>query len=122
MLVGAVLLVAVLTIPAPGPTTFDLLITSLVQDLPGLFGWFWEIAYDLLIAWAIVLLAFALFAHNRWRLLFDEVLAAALALGLGLLAGWIAGTDWSDSFKSVSSSGGRPRIWRSAWPSPPRWS
>ena len=105
LLALAVLTVVVLTFPAPGPTTIDSLVTDLVKNLPGLFGWFWEISYDLLIAWALVLVAVAIFAHGRKRLLFDEVCAGALALGFALLAGWLAGTHWSDSLKAVAASG-----------------
>ena len=108
LLALAVLAVVVLTFPAPGPTSIDSLVTGLVQALPGLFGWFWEVSYDLLIAWTLVLIAVALFAHGRKRLLFEEVLAGALAVGIALLAGWLAGTDWSESFKAVATSGSPP--------------
>jgi uncharacterized membrane protein YbhN (UPF0104 family)/tRNA A-37 threonylcarbamoyl transferase component Bud32 len=108
LLALAVLTVVVLTFPAPGPTSIDSLVTGLVQALPGLFGWFWEIAYDLLIAWTLVLIALALFAHGRKRLLFEELLAGALAVGFALVAGWLAGTDWSESFKAVAASGSPP--------------
>jgi uncharacterized membrane protein YbhN (UPF0104 family)/tRNA A-37 threonylcarbamoyl transferase component Bud32 len=108
LLALAVLTVVVLTFPAPGPTSIDSLVTGLVQALPGLFGWFWEIAYDLLIAWTLVLIALALFAHGRKRLLFEELLAGAVAVGVSLVAGWLAGTSWSDSFKAVAASGSPP--------------
>jgi len=108
LLALAVLTVVVLTFPAPGPTSVDSLVTGLVQALPGLFGWFWEISYDLLIAWMLVLVALALFARGRRRLLLDEMLAGGLAVGLALLAGWLAGTDWSESFKAVAASGAPP--------------
>jgi uncharacterized membrane protein YbhN (UPF0104 family) len=98
----------VLTFPAPGPTSIDSLVTGLVQALPGLFGWFWELSYDLLIAWTLVLIAIALLARGRKRLLFEELLAGGLAVGFALLAGWLAGTDWSDSFKAVAASGAPP--------------
>ena len=65
MLALAVLTVLVLTFPAPGPTSIDSLVTDLVQGLPGLFGWFWELSYDLLVTWTVVLLALALFARGR---------------------------------------------------------
>jgi uncharacterized membrane protein YbhN (UPF0104 family)/tRNA A-37 threonylcarbamoyl transferase component Bud32 len=55
-----------------------------------------------------VLIAFALFAHGRKRLLFDEVFAGALAVGFALVAGWLAGTDWSESLKAVAASGSPP--------------
>jgi uncharacterized membrane protein YbhN (UPF0104 family)/tRNA A-37 threonylcarbamoyl transferase component Bud32 len=108
LLALACLAVVVLTFPAPGPTSIDSLVTGLVQALPGLFGWFWELSYDLLIAWTLVLIALALFAHGRKRLLFEELLAGALAVGFALVAGWLAGTDWSESFKAVATSGAPP--------------
>jgi uncharacterized membrane protein YbhN (UPF0104 family)/tRNA A-37 threonylcarbamoyl transferase component Bud32 len=108
LLALAVLTVVVLTFPAPGPTSIDSLVTGLVQALPGLFGWFWELSYDLLITWSLVLIAFALLAHGRKRLLFEELLAGALAVGFALVAGWLAGTDWSESFKAVAASGSPP--------------
>jgi uncharacterized membrane protein YbhN (UPF0104 family)/tRNA A-37 threonylcarbamoyl transferase component Bud32 len=108
LLALAVLAVVVLTFPAPGPTSIDSLVTGLVRALPGLFGWFWELSYDLLIAWTLVLIALALFAHGRKRLLFEELLAGALAVGFALVAGWLAGTDWSESFKAVAASGSPP--------------
>jgi uncharacterized membrane protein YbhN (UPF0104 family)/tRNA A-37 threonylcarbamoyl transferase component Bud32 len=108
LLALAVFTVVVLTFPAPGPTSIDSLVTGLVQALPGLFGWFWEIAYDLLLAWTLVLLAVALLAHRRKRLLVEEVLAGGLAVGFALVAGRLAGTDWSESFKAVAASGEPP--------------
>jgi uncharacterized membrane protein YbhN (UPF0104 family)/tRNA A-37 threonylcarbamoyl transferase component Bud32 len=108
LLALAMLTVVVVTFPAPGPTSIDSLVTGLVKALPGLFGWFWEIAYDLLVTWTLVLLALALFARGRKRLLLDEVFAGGLAVGLALLAGWLAGTDWSESFKAVAASGAPP--------------
>jgi uncharacterized membrane protein YbhN (UPF0104 family) len=108
MLALAVLTVVVLTFPAPGPTSIDSLVTNLVQGLPGLFGWFWELSYDLLIAWSLVLIAVALFARGRKGLLVEELLAGGLAAGVALLAGWLAGTDWSDSLRAVATSGAPP--------------
>jgi uncharacterized membrane protein YbhN (UPF0104 family) len=108
LLVLAVLTVAVLAFPAPGPTSIDSLVTGLVQSLPGLFGWFWEIAYDLLLAWSLVLIALALVARGRRRLLVEEGLAGALAFGVALVAGRLAGTDWSESLRAMAASGSPP--------------
>jgi uncharacterized membrane protein YbhN (UPF0104 family) len=108
LLAIALLTVVVLTFPAPGPTSIDSAVTGLVKALPGLFGWFWEIAYDLLLGWTLVLVALALFAPGRKRLLVEELLAAGLALGFALLAGRLAGTDWSDSVKAVAADGAPP--------------
>jgi hypothetical protein len=79
LLALAVLTVVALTFAAPGPTSIDLLVTDLVQGLPGLFGWFWELAYDPLLTWTVVLGALALCSRGRKRLLFEEALAGALA-------------------------------------------
>jgi len=108
LLVLTVLTVAALSFPAPGPTSIDSLVTDLVRSLPGLFGWFWEISYDLLILWTLVLVALALFARGRKRLLFEEVLAGALAFGVALLAGRIAGTEWSESLRAMTAPGSPP--------------
>jgi hypothetical protein len=108
LLALAVFTVVVLTFPAPGPTSIDSLVTGLVQALPGLFGWFWEIVYGLVLAWTLVLLAVVLLARGRKRLLVEEVLAGGLAVGVALLAGRLAGTDWSESFKAVAASGSPP--------------
>ena len=108
LLALAVLTVVVLTVPAPGPTSIDSLLTGLVKALPGLFGWFWELCYDLLMAWTLVLIAVASLARGRKRLLVEELLAGGLAVGLAVVAGWLAGTDWSASLKAVTASGSPP--------------
>ena len=105
LLILSVLGVLLLSFPAPGPTAIDHAVTDLVKELPGLFGWFWEISYDLLIAWAVILLLLALFARGRKRLFVDELIAGVLAFGVALLAGKAAGTDWSTSLKALSASG-----------------
>ena len=78
MLALAILGAIALSFPAPGPSAIDTAATSLVQELPGLIGWFWEVAYALLIIWSVALLVLALFANGRKRLFLYEVLAGAL--------------------------------------------
>jgi uncharacterized protein (TIRG00374 family) len=104
LLIISVLGIVVLSVPAPGPTKLDTAIAQLVKELPGLIGWFWEISYDLLIGWAVILLVLAMFGRGRKHLLLDELLAAAFALGFALIAGNVAGTDWSASFRAASVS------------------
>ncbi len=108
LLIVSALGLILLSFPAPGPTAIDGSVTALVDELPGLFGWFWEISYDLLIGWAILLLLLALFARGRKTLVLHELLAGAVALGLGVLIGRLAGTVPSTSFKALASSGGPP--------------
>jgi hypothetical protein len=104
LLVACIIGVALLSIPAPGPTSLDPAVTDLVKQLPGLVGWFWQISYNLLIGWAFVLLLIALFAHGRKRLFFHEVLAGFLAFGFAAFAGRMSGTQISTSFDSIASA------------------
>ena len=65
LLAGAVLAIAATALLAPGPRTLDTEAASLLQALPGLLGWFWEICYDLLFVWAVVIVSLTLVAHGR---------------------------------------------------------
>ena len=62
------------SIVAPDPTSVDQRFAKLVNDLPGLLGWFWEIASDLLVLWPLVLLVAAVVASRRLFLLRDQLL------------------------------------------------
>jgi uncharacterized membrane protein YbhN (UPF0104 family) len=102
--VGAVVLATF----APGPTAIDKAATNLVDQLPDLAGWFWEVAYDLLIIWSLCLLLLALFARGRKRLFLYELLAVGFALGFAVLAGDVSGTDPSASFSGLINSASPP--------------
>ena len=76
---------------APDPTAVDQRITKLVNDLPGLLGWFWEAASDLLVLWPLVLLVAAVVASRRLFLLRDQLLSTVLAAGVAaLVAGGVS--------------------------------
>ena len=104
LLVLAILGIVALSFPAPGPTAVDTATAELVAELPGLVGWFWEISYDLLIVWSLVLLLVALFAPGRKRLFLDEVLAVGLGLGSAIVVAAIGGTDTSTSLEGLLNS------------------
>ncbi|HEY6568459.1 MAG TPA: hypothetical protein VI341_13165, partial [Actinomycetota bacterium] len=104
LLVIAIPLIAALSFAAPGPGALDTAVVGLVQSLPGLVGWLWEISYDLLFGWALFILAVSLFAHARKRLLVSELLAAVLAYLFAVAAGEIAGTGISDGLRGLASS------------------
>ncbi len=108
LLIVAVTGIVVLSFFAPGPTAIDQTLSDLLKELPGLLGWFWNIGYDLMIAWAFILLVLALVARRRKRLFFTELAAGALALGFALVAGKVAGTDWATSLKAIGASGSPP--------------
>jgi uncharacterized protein (TIRG00374 family) len=104
LLALSVVAVLLLSIPAPGPTKLDTAVTNLLASVPGLFGWLWEVGYDLLIGWAVVLLGLALFSRGRKRLFLEEVVAGGVALGFSMLAGRGAGTDFSLSLDAIGNS------------------
>jgi len=108
LLIVSVIGVLGLALFAPGPTAIDRTVSELIQELPGLVGWFWEISYDLLVGWALILLLLALFARGRKRLFLTELLAGLLALGFALLAGKLAGTDWSVSLRAMTAADSSP--------------
>ena len=83
LLAGATL--GLVSIVAPDPTAVDQRITKLVNDLPGLLGWFWETASDLLVLWPLVLLVAAVVASRRLFLLRDQLLSTVLATGVAAL-------------------------------------
>jgi hypothetical protein len=78
---------------APDPTAADARFAELVKDLPGLLGWFWEIASDLLVLWPLVLLVAAVVASHRLFLLRDQLVGAVLTVGVTTL---VSGgfSDW----------------------------
>jgi uncharacterized membrane protein YbhN (UPF0104 family) len=89
---------------APGPGSIDTSIQAFLSSIPGLLGWFWEICYDLLFVWALALMVLAVAAHGRLRLLGDQMLTALLAFGAVTIVGSLAGTEWSESVRSLISS------------------
>jgi uncharacterized membrane protein YbhN (UPF0104 family) len=104
LLLLAIPVVITMTALAPGPTATDTEVSKLIDSLPGLFGWFWEISYDLLFFWALFLLLAAIIGHGRKRMLRDQILAGAVACALALIVGKIAGTDWSAAIDAIGSS------------------
>lgn len=104
LLIVASVCVLALSFTAPGPTALDQTVVALIKEFPGLFGWFWEVSYDLVFGWAIFLVVVALFSRGRKRLFLTELMACILALVTGAIAGKIAGTDWSASFGGIGTT------------------
>ena len=108
LLVATIIGISICTIAAPGPTDLDTAIGNLLKELPGLFGGFWEVAYDLLIVWPLFLIVASLAAHGRKHLLRDLLLAIPISFVFAALAGLAAGTDLSASLDQVLASGSPP--------------
>jgi len=103
LLVLAVLILALLSIPAPGPGTLDDAVISLLTALPGLLGWFWEIAYGLVLVWALLLVVLAAGNRSRRRLFVMQLLAAALALAIATALAYAEGGTWSGVWSALTS-------------------
>ncbi len=104
LLIGAILTVLLLALVAPGPTALDDAVTSLVSALPMLAGWFWEIAFDLLLLWSAVLVLAAVLARGRRLLLWEQLSGVALALLTAGAAGLASGASVSDLLESIIST------------------
>ena len=87
----ATVTLGLISLVAPDPTAADERFTKLIKDLPGLLGWFWEIATDLAVLWPLVLLVASIVASRRLFLLRDQLVATFLAAGVAtLIAGGLA--------------------------------
>src|SRR4051794_38623394 len=104
LVVLALVTIGGMTLVAPGPGHLDDATQQFVRSLPGLFGWFWEIAYDLLIIWAVVLLAVPIVARKRTSMLVGELLAVAITCVVGATAAAIAGVSASETMRAIASS------------------
>jgi len=103
-LIASVVGLVVLGFVAPGPIGFDHATTSFIDALPGLFGWFWELSFDLLLGWSLFLIVASIAFRRRKLLLLEELVAGGLAVAGSLVAGVAAGTPWSEFVRAFGSS------------------
>jgi uncharacterized membrane protein YbhN (UPF0104 family)/tRNA A-37 threonylcarbamoyl transferase component Bud32 len=95
-LIGATLASADGAVPATTPAWTD--------GLPGLFDWLWALSFDALIAWAILTLGLAVFAHRRSELLRDQALALVTATALTGLVSSIDLGQWQEVLAGVDGA------------------
>lgn len=108
LLAGAVLTLILLGFFAPGPSSVDQALVSLIDAEPTIVSLFWGVSYSAFTLWAVTLLLLPLFFRARRRLTVDFLLAAALA-GLGALAaGAVAGTSTQESIDALVSTPSQP--------------
>ena len=104
LFVTSVIGVAIAAVLAPDAADSTSATSTFLRSLPGLLGWFWEIAYVLVFVWAAILLGAPLVSRGRLRLSRDQLLALVLAsLGSLLMAG-----DWSTMLDGLTASGPPP--------------
>jgi len=104
LVVLALVTIGGMTLVAPGPGHLDAAAQEFIQALPGLLGWFWETAYDVLFVWAIVLIAIPIAARKRTRMLVGEVLAVGITFIVGSAVAGLAGVSGSESVRAIASS------------------
>jgi len=104
LVVLALVTIGGMTLVAPGPGHLDAAAQEFIQALPGLLGWFWETAYDVLFVWAIVLIAIPIAARRRTRMLVGELLALGITFIVGSAVAGLAGVSGSESVRAIASS------------------
>jgi uncharacterized membrane protein YbhN (UPF0104 family) len=92
VLLGSVLTLGLVSLVAPGPTYLGGVFERFLAALPGLFGWFWEMAVALLVLWPAILVGGAVIGRGRLTLLREQAMAVVFVLvGAAVLA-----PSWSD--------------------------
>jgi uncharacterized membrane protein YbhN (UPF0104 family) len=81
LLLIAVLLLAALAVPMPGPTQADDAVVGLLDSLPSAVGLLWGVSTTVLTVWSIVLVLLPLAFRGRRRLTPMLLLAVAVAVG-----------------------------------------
>jgi hypothetical protein len=74
----------------PDPADSGSITAESIRSLPGLFGWLWETAYAVMLAWAVFAVGTALVSRGRSALVRDQWLAITVAL----LASFLVTSDW----------------------------
>jgi uncharacterized membrane protein YbhN (UPF0104 family)/tRNA A-37 threonylcarbamoyl transferase component Bud32 len=75
------------------PAAVEQALIDLLAALPGFLDGVWQLLYDVLALWALVLILVAL-ARRRSSLARDQLLAALVAVVVGAVAGWIVDASW----------------------------
>ena len=119
LLVVSIILVSTFMVPAPDATTTDTAINSFLQQLPGTASGVWQVLYDLLLVWPVVLMLAMLFAHGRKRVFRDMLLALLVTCALIALVAVSMGKDVSALLSAGFSADAHRSTSRRGWRSPP---
>ncbi|HZN84772.1 MAG TPA: lysylphosphatidylglycerol synthase transmembrane domain-containing protein [Mycobacterium sp.] len=99
--------VVVLIVCAAGadepPSDAETALGSLLSNLPGILQPVWQISFDLLQVWAVVLLVLAL-ARRRWRLARDLVAVVAAVAVAGAAIGRLATGEWPQVLNGLGAA------------------
>jgi uncharacterized membrane protein YbhN (UPF0104 family) len=92
---------------APGPTTVDEALTTVVQAVPSL-DWAFTVGSVLATVWGVLLLLVTVVMPGRRVVAVYLLLAAGAAFLVAALAGAAAGTDWGESWAVLGEPGSSP--------------
>jgi hypothetical protein len=74
--VAGLVVLALLSVAAPGPTDVDAKVAKVIASFPGLLTWLWESGYAAALLWAVVLMLAAVVTRHRRVLVVEQVGAA----------------------------------------------
>jgi uncharacterized membrane protein YbhN (UPF0104 family) len=103
MLLAGLLFMALSAAHAPGPTSVDLALVAVLDELPGVLDQVWQLAYALLTIWVVVLVLAPVvrLGQGRLRLLGDYALAVLASLGVAAAIGAAAGTTLEETMQAL---------------------
>jgi uncharacterized membrane protein YbhN (UPF0104 family)/tRNA A-37 threonylcarbamoyl transferase component Bud32 len=103
LLVVGLLVMVLTTVNAPGPTSADLAIVTVLDEFSGALGWLWEFSYVLLSVWVVVLLLAPVVRHGqgRLRLLWDYGLALLVSFALVAGISALGGTSLAETLDAL---------------------
>ncbi|HUV19328.1 MAG TPA: lysylphosphatidylglycerol synthase transmembrane domain-containing protein [Ilumatobacteraceae bacterium] len=100
LLTLSLVLIVVAADQAGDPGSFETAFADWLSTLPGLFDFFWEVAYDLVQVWIVAIAVFAAF-RRRWRLLRDWAVSLAVTTAGVALVDWIVDDSVSNLFDGI---------------------
>ena len=100
VVVGGVIIMALLSLAAPGPTDIDGKVATAIAAFPGLLTWLWQTMYAASLLWVIVLVLTAVLTRHRRVLAVEQLGAVLLSLGVGGLLAVLEGATWDQVWAS----------------------
>ena len=101
LLLGAIIVLAGLTLVAPGPTNLDTALAAALDALPSAVDLLWGVGYTALTLWALIVLVLPLAFRRRRGLSGILLLSGLIAVAGSLAVGVLAGTSAQDSLSAL---------------------
>ena len=86
------------------PTAVEQAVIDLLATLPGFLEAVWQLLYDVLVLWALVLVVVAL-ARQRASLARDQLSGSLVALAVGVVVGRVVDESWPGVGSALGASG-----------------